>query len=212
VPTTISNPASFSSVRTAFNTEGYGISTSFFAYRQGGGIVPATSGFNAIGAGTSGDPLRMTQFNGFTVPAPIQVNVTNQYIYAGSGGFDYAQATATYGLSNLGNAFFIASGDGYVQENIAGEWLVSGNGALISVKATILSQSISAGSSLSGTFNTFLPMTSERTWTLSTEAAQADSQNSADVTFRIDLALTSDTNTILDTAEIQLETRAETAQ
>jgi hypothetical protein len=71
VPTTISNPASFSSVRTAFNTEGYGISTSFFAYRQGGGIVPATSGFNAIGAGTSGDPLRMTQFNGFTVPSLV---------------------------------------------------------------------------------------------------------------------------------------------
>lgn len=69
MPTTISNPASFSSVRTAFNTEGYGISTSFFAYRQGGGIVPATSGFNAIGAGTVGDPLQLTQFNGFTVPA-----------------------------------------------------------------------------------------------------------------------------------------------
>jgi hypothetical protein len=71
VPTTISNPASFSSVRTAFNTEGYGISTSFFAYRQGGGIVPATSGFNAIGAGTGGDPLQLTQFNGFTVPSSV---------------------------------------------------------------------------------------------------------------------------------------------
>jgi hypothetical protein len=74
VPTTISNPASFSSVRTAFNTEGYGISTSFFAYRQGGGIVPATSGFNAIGAGTSGDPLQLTQFNGFTVPSLVTFN------------------------------------------------------------------------------------------------------------------------------------------
>jgi hypothetical protein len=71
VPTTISNPASFSSVRTAFNAEGYGISNSFFAYRQGGGIVPATSGFNTIGAGTGGDPLQLTQFNGFTVPSPI---------------------------------------------------------------------------------------------------------------------------------------------
>lgn len=69
MPTTISNPASFSSVRTAFNTEGYGISSSFFAYRQGGGIVPATSGFDIIGAGTVGDPLRMSQFSGFVVPS-----------------------------------------------------------------------------------------------------------------------------------------------
>lgn len=67
--TTISNPASFSSVRSAFNTEGYGISTSFFAYRQGGGIVPSSSAFNVIGAGTGGDPLRLSQFSGFTVPS-----------------------------------------------------------------------------------------------------------------------------------------------
>jgi hypothetical protein len=70
VATTISNPASFSSVRTAFNAEGYGISTSFFAYRQGGGIVPAVAYFNAIGAGTGGDPLRLSQFSGFIVPSP----------------------------------------------------------------------------------------------------------------------------------------------
>lgn len=69
MPTTISNPATFSSVRNAFNTEAYGTSTSFFAYRQGGGIVPATSTFNVIGAGTAGDPLQLSQFNGFTVPS-----------------------------------------------------------------------------------------------------------------------------------------------
>ena len=68
--TTISNPASFSSVRTAFNAEGYGISPSFFAYRQGAGIVPAVAYFNAIGAGTGGDPLQLSQFSGFIVPSP----------------------------------------------------------------------------------------------------------------------------------------------
>lgn len=68
MPTVISSPASFSSVRTAFNTHGYGISTSLFAYRQGGGIVPSSSTFNAIGAGTAGDPLQLSQFNGFSVP------------------------------------------------------------------------------------------------------------------------------------------------
>jgi hypothetical protein len=69
MPTSISNPATFNSVRNAFNTEGYGISTSFFAYRQGGGIVPATSAFNQIGAGTVGDPLQLSQFSGFSVPS-----------------------------------------------------------------------------------------------------------------------------------------------
>jgi hypothetical protein len=210
--TTISNPASFSSVRTAFNAEGYGISTSFFAYRQGGGIVPATSGFNAIGAGTGGDPLQLSQFSGFTVPSPIQVNITDHYIYSGAGGFDFAEAVATYALSDAGNAYFTITGDTFLQENYAGEWLVSGNGALVSAKATVLSQSLGSGSILYGVYNTFQPLTSLRQWSLSSTAAQADSQDSALVTIRIDLALTSDTNTILDTAEIQLETRAETAQ
>ena len=74
MPTTIPPQATFSAVRNAFNTEGYGISSSFFAYRQGGGIVPATSAFDVIGAGTAGDPLRLTQFNGFTVPSLVTFN------------------------------------------------------------------------------------------------------------------------------------------
>ena len=68
MPTVISNPASFSSVRSAFETRGYGTSTSLFAYRQGGGIVPSSSTFNSIGAGTAGDPLQLSQFSGFSVP------------------------------------------------------------------------------------------------------------------------------------------------
>lgn len=67
--TTISTPATFSSVRNAFNAEGFGLSTSFFAYRQGGGIVPNTSDYNVIGAGTVADPLRLSQFSGLTVTA-----------------------------------------------------------------------------------------------------------------------------------------------
>ena len=91
----ISNPASLSSIRTAFNAEGYGISTSLFAYRQGGGIVPNTAAFNAIGAGTADDPLRLSQFSGFNVLPPyidtqtvtvgfLQVKGINIYGYIGS--------------------------------------------------------------------------------------------------------------------------------
>ena len=75
---TILNPARFNDdggvggrqyIRAAFFDEGYGVSTSFKAYAQGAGIVPATSAFDVIGAGTAGDPLRMSQFNGFVVPS-----------------------------------------------------------------------------------------------------------------------------------------------
>lgn len=75
---TILNPARFNDdgglgtrrfIRTAFFDEGYGVSSSFYAYRQGGGIVPATSAFDIIGAGTPEDPLRMSQFSGFVVPS-----------------------------------------------------------------------------------------------------------------------------------------------
>lgn len=74
---TIVNPARFNNdglgtrryIRAAFFDEGYGVSTSFKAYAQGAGIVPATSAFNGIGAATGGDPLRMSQFSGFVVPS-----------------------------------------------------------------------------------------------------------------------------------------------
>lgn len=74
---TIVNPARFNDdglgtrrfIRAAFFDEGYGVSTSFKAYAQGAGIVPATAAFDGIGAGTAGDPLRMSQFSGFVVPS-----------------------------------------------------------------------------------------------------------------------------------------------
>ena len=69
MPTTISNR--FSSVRTAFNTEGYGISTRLSAYARGGSIVPNTAAFNQIGTAGS---LRLSQFNGFTVPSLVTFN------------------------------------------------------------------------------------------------------------------------------------------
>jgi len=86
---TIVNPARFNDdglgtrrfIRAAFFDEGYGVSTSFLAYRQGGGIVPATSAFDAIGAGTAGDPLRMSQFSGFTVPS---LSLDTQTVTVGS--------------------------------------------------------------------------------------------------------------------------------
>lgn len=84
MPTVISSPASFSSVRNAFNTHGYGISNSLLAYRQGGGIVPSSSTFDGIGAGTAGDTLRLGQFSGFSVPELLRFTTTFTGIYGSS--------------------------------------------------------------------------------------------------------------------------------
>lgn len=103
MPTVISNPASFSSVRNAFNTHGYGISTSLFAYRQGGGIVPSSSGFNAIGAGTAGDPLRLSQFSGFTVPDLLRF--TTPYTGVNASKFNVASRASSGNFDSVGAYF-----------------------------------------------------------------------------------------------------------
>ena len=150
MPTSISNPASFSSVRTAFNTEGYGISNSLFAYRQGGGIVPATSPFNAIGAGTVGDPLQLSQFSGFSVPSIVvdTVFIEDLDLYASVGavfnGTAYTgltfntSGTLSYNLyvlnSGTGRNVTISKGATVIATNslslsgdVAGMWKLSGN-------------------------------------------------------------------------------------
>ena len=170
MPTTISNPASFSSVRTAFNTEGYGISTSFFAYRQGGGIVPATSGFNAIGAGTSGDPLQLTQFNGFTVPSSDVISIANDFIAADAvyeSDLDFN--TATYGIRSNGTidaSHTSTNGGGSDGLTHNTNWITpTSSASLYEVRATKVSgdtPNAVGGAAL----NTWLPCTSNRFWGL----------------------------------------------
>jgi hypothetical protein len=58
-------------IRTAFFDQGYGVSERFSGYARGAGIVPNTAPFSTIGLGTVGSPLRMSQFNGFTVPSLV---------------------------------------------------------------------------------------------------------------------------------------------
>lgn len=150
-----SNPTSFGnttpqpgSVRAAFSAEGYGTSTSFFAYTQGGGIVPATAPFNAIGAGTAGDPLRLSQFSGFTVPSQATVAIEDLSLYASVGAVFNGQAytgltfntngTLTYNLYVLNSgtgrnvtisqgAITIATGSLSITGNVSGMWKLSGN-------------------------------------------------------------------------------------
>lgn len=179
MPTSISNPATFSSVRSAFNTEGYGISTSLFAYRQGGGIVPATSEFNAIGAGTGGDPLQLSQFNGFSVPSPIVVDIDDISF------FNVQPSPTSYELNSDGNIY--VSGVGLV-----GPWKLSGASSAYDARMTRLNGFMdSVGASL----GTWLNLGTTREWAFTS----ADTTDTTDCT--LEIRLTS-SGTLLDSATI----------
>lgn len=141
-----------------------------------------------------------------------QVNITNQSIFAGSAGYESASALAEYGLTNLGVAYTAEDQDGfYTQENIPGQWLVSGNASDVSVKATILEQMIGFNSSFSGYTNTWLPLSSTQYWSLGSYLGRFNESDSSYIVLRIDLALTSNTSNILDTAEVSLSVQTQTA-
>lgn len=104
---TILNPARFNDdgglgtrrfVRAAFFDEGYGVSNRLSAYAQGAGIVPATAAFNQIGAGTVGDPLRLSQFSNFTVPSLGAILTTGSNFINFPGG----KGVAYYDLGSYG--------------------------------------------------------------------------------------------------------------
>lgn len=109
---TIIDPARFAAdgglgtrrfVRAAFNDEGYGVSNRFSAYAQGGSIVPDQAYFNSIGAGTAGDPLRLSQFNGLVAPRRGAKLITGSSSQSGGGGKGVAYwALSSYGYTTSG--------------------------------------------------------------------------------------------------------------
>jgi hypothetical protein len=194
MPTTISNPASFSSVRSAFSAEGYGSSTSFFAYRQGGGIVPATSAFNVIGAGSAGDPLRLSQFSGFTVPSPVVINISNQSLVNIT--YEPFPTYIRYRLNSNGKAYQVNNdiGNSTVTTYLE-DWVVPNSSASdYEVFATVTN-----GANLQGDLNTWVPLSFTRDWIL--ESNIVEESFTAEFTIQIRKIGTS---TVLDTANISL--------
>lgn len=218
----ISNPASFSSVRTAFSAEGYGTSTSFFAYRQGGGIVPATAPFNAIGAGTAGDPLRLSQFSGFTVPSQATVAIADLGLTAYVGETFNGEAYTSLTFNTDGTLYYycyvidegpnlyteikyssgavIDSGGLSISGNVPGMWKLSGNASdyEIYVSKTGTYASISGAS-----FNTWRNM-SLGNITLLVQTAVNDAIGQ---TFTVQIRNAS-TLAVLDTATITMDALA----
>ena len=173
---TIVNPARFNDdglgtrrfIRAAFFDEGYGVSSSFAAYAQGAGIVPATSAFDVIGAGTAGDPLRMSQFSGFTVPSLDVISIANDYISTDTvHESDLDFNTTTYGIRSNGtiDASATSTLGGQSDGTTNGSnWITpTSSASLYEVRATKVSgDTPNAGSAL----NTWLACTTTRSWAL----------------------------------------------
>jgi hypothetical protein len=125
--TTISNPASLSSVRFAFFSEGYTDTGSEIpgeplppapanlnAYRRGGGFVPNTPAFSAIATGVGDDLLKLSQYSGFTVPpssaiATLTNHSADTYHRIFTGGFGEASALTRLTVNSNGQLQLLGS-------------------------------------------------------------------------------------------------------
>jgi hypothetical protein len=155
-------------IRTAFFDQGYGVSERFSGYARGAGIVPDTAPFSTIGLGTSGSPLRMSQFSGLVVPSPVVISIANDNVAADAvyeSDFDFN--TATYGIRSDGTidaTHTSTNGGGSDGTTNGTNWVTpTSSASLYEVRATKVSgDTPNAGSAL----NTWLACTTNRSWAL----------------------------------------------
>ena len=135
------------------------------------------------------------------------VNIEDASDSGNDTGFDNAYAEAGYILYNGGGAeTYNISGGMTFPSDLTGQWLTGGSVSDFSVRATA---SFSTGV-ISGTFNTWLSLSTTRTWTVSATAVGNDDYQTGNLDMTIDIAYTADTSTIIDTAFIQLSATATT--
>ena len=235
---TILNPARFNDdggvggrqfIRAAFFDEGYGVSTSFFAYRQGGGIVPATSAFDIIGAGTAGDPLRMSQFSGFVVPNLGTPSISNKSTTAVGAGYDSGSATAsiqhifyadkTYEIiaAALGLPAVEPPADGATlsgDRGLMADWLIGGTASDFSMKWTTTGTvpDVRKIGGVTRAQNTYFPLVGDGVGIAAEFSINVNQfgvgETSKAASIVISIAKTSDLSTVLDTATLNMDIQA----
>lgn len=202
--TTISNPASFSSVRSAFNAEDYGISSSLYAYRFGGGIVP---GFNtgddypylfSVGDGTSGNPLKLSQFSGLTVPTMVSFasnyNIGTRYYNPG-----YFMTNSSFGIQTDGYMRLYTVGDNYTYTYLY-RWIAQ-NSKVGNYEVYATQTAAEPGSALSGgTLNSWVQLSSNQNWQVT---SVGNSPGFQDVTLSLSIRKVG-TTTVIQTWTINL--------
>lgn len=232
----ISNPPSFSSVRTEFNNAGMGIASNLFAYRRGGGIVPDVSYYSAIGTGGAGSPVRLSQFAG--LEGSSVATLANHYadVYHASYGSDFYNSSSAFSrltvnsngqLTMLGSTSWSSAvsndgiidinGTNYWADGLAGSssgevavqnWLNGGGASLYSCRAVIntaLSDNPNGVTTFrNGTYETWLALTSSREFSVSASTASSTPGGTISLVFTLQIARTTDLNTILGSCSIRL--------
>ena len=228
---------SFSALQTEFGGSNP-ISLSEYYRGAGGGYVPSgtTSAYGTIP--TSGQ-INLGVFRG-TQKVVELVNITNHTIDTSRTSYGDGSSSAlseinlnTNGVMTLlgsvtwlsgygvegsiiidGNDYFTATQAGSTsgQVPVTNQWLQSGTPSLYSARATIISGTTPNGSTRVryGTFGSWISMTSGASWGVAAYSTSDQRSAASNVTFTLDIALTSDTSNILDTATITLLSAAMT--
>ena len=216
------------------------ISLSEYYRGAGGGYVPSgqTSAYGTI---PTFGAISVGVFRGTTKVASNIVNITDHSMYVQRQAFNNGASSALArlrlspdGVLSLlgstawspavdalgeitinGNDYFSDTSGGSTSGNIAisGQWLQSGTPSLFSARVTIVSGGTPNGSTRirSGTFGSWLPITSTLDWLWEAYSNTGSRDNIMNNVVTLDIALTSDTSTIIDSATITVTTRAQTA-
>lgn len=139
------------------------------------------------------------------------VNIEDAAEVRNSAAIDNAFASAGYALNSDGTAETFSDGDGgFFTFPLTGQWFVGGSISDFSARATINSLTGSGEEYTTGTFGTWLSLSTSREWAVVTNAVgSSGTQEFATLNMTVDIAYTADTSTIIDTANIQLEVTAE---
>lgn len=208
-------------------------------YRGGANVPPGqTSAYGTIP--TSG-AISVGVFRGTTKVASNIVNITDHSMYVRRQAYNDGDSSALArlrlspdGVLSLlgstgwnpafnaegeiqldGNDYFSDTSGGSTSGNtpIPNEWLQSGTPSLFSARVTIVSGGTPNGSTRirSGTFGSWLPITSTLDWYWQAYSSTSSRDNIMNNVVTLAIALTSDTSTIIDSATFTVTARAQTA-
>jgi hypothetical protein len=137
------------------------------------------------------------------------VNIENASETSSGAGFDNAFAEAGYILSSDGTASTFSDSGTFFEFDLAGQWFVGGSISDFSVRATLDSVTGSGAESVTGTFDSWLSLSTTRQWSLITNAVGNDDFQFANLSMTIEIAYTDDTSKIIDSATITLDVSAQ---
>ena len=140
------------------------------------------------------------------------VNIGDYTGYTYDTNLEYAVASSSYQLLAGGTVYWAKQEGGLATDGyLSGEWLTAGPAAGVSALATIIGSSNSSGAAINGTFGSWISITGVQPhWDVNATAITNFGvvNESAYVSFTLELARTSNLSVILDSATITLRAEA----